>query len=347
MITEGFGDTAAIMRGMKGFGLEESELKNWRHLQKHPSIIERTLVREIPERVDYRGRVMRPLDEEATRRAVRELVAEKVEALAVCLLWCTEHPEHERRVVEIAREEAPELYVSASSDVLPRIGEYSRMMTTAINAYLGPEVSAVTESLDSTLRDTGLPNEPLLMQSNGGLASVRTASDHPVSFLLSGPVGGVVGSRLVAEEIGESNVVTADMGGTSFDVGLVVDGRPLLQRRLLEMEDGGYDHSPRELSIVRRWADVINLVADGDEILVQAAQSGAILGPLGEDWRDAAPYRCPGAEELGPWIRLHPDLEFRQYLDPATGRSLWMDFVRKGDAPVADFRLRELSTTTA
>ncbi len=229
LITEGFGDTAAIMRGMKGFGLEESELKNWRHLQKHPSIIERTLVREIPERVDYRGRVMRPLDEEATRRAVRELVAEKVEALAVCLLWCTEHPEHERRVVEIAREEAPELYVSASSDVLPRIGEYSRMMTTAINAYLGPEVSAVTESLDSTLRDAGLPHEPLLMQSNGGLASVRTASDHPVSFLLSGPVGGVVGSRLVAEEIGESNVVTADMGGTSFDVGLVVDGRPLLQ----------------------------------------------------------------------------------------------------------------------
>lgn len=229
LITEGFGDTAAIMRGMKGFGLEESELKNWRHLQKHPSIIERTLVREIPERVDYRGRVMRPLDEEATRRAVRELVAENVEAMAVCLLWCTEHPEHERRVVEIAREEAPELYVSASSDVLPRIGEYSRMMTTAINAYLGPEVSAVTESLDSTLREAGLPHEPLLMQSNGGLASVRTASDHPVSFLLSGPVGGVVGSRLVAEEIGESNVVTADMGGTSFDVGLVVDGRPLLQ----------------------------------------------------------------------------------------------------------------------
>ena len=132
-------------------------------------------------------------------------------------------------MVEIAREEAPELYVSASSDVLPRIGEYSRMMTTAINAYLGPEVSAVTASLDATLREAGLPHEPLLMQSNGGLASVRNASDHPVSFLLSGPVGGVVGSRLVAEEIGESNVVTADMGGTSFDVGLVVDGRPLLQ----------------------------------------------------------------------------------------------------------------------
>ena len=229
LITEGFGDTAAIMRGMKGFGLDESELKNWRQLQKHPSIIERTLVREIPERVDYQGRVMRPLDEEATRRAVRELVAEGVQALAVCLLWCNEHPDHERRVVEIAREEAPELYVSASSEVLPRIGEYSRMMTTAINAYLGPEVSRVTASLDSTLRDAGLPHEPLLMQSNGGLASVRTAAEHPVSFLLSGPVGGVVGSRLVAQEIQENNVVTADMGGTSFDVGLVVDGRPLLQ----------------------------------------------------------------------------------------------------------------------
>lgn len=229
LITEGFGDTAAIMRGTKGFGLGEDELKQWRHLVKHPSIIERTLVREIGERVDYQGRVMRPLDEDGARRAVRELVAEGVQAIAVCLLWCTEHPEHERRVVEIVREEAPDVYVSASSEVLPRIGEYSRMMTTAINAYLGPEVSAVTASLESTLRDAGLRHEPLLMQSNGGLASVGAAAEHPVSFLLSGPVGGVVGSRLIAEEIGEVNVVTADMGGTSFDVGLVVDGRPLLQ----------------------------------------------------------------------------------------------------------------------
>jgi N-methylhydantoinase B len=107
--------------------------------------------------------------------------------------------------------------------------------------------------------------------------------------------------------------------------------------------DGGYDHTPRELPIVKRWADVINLVADGDEVLVQVAESGAILGPLGDSWRDAAPYRCPSPGELGPWIRLHPELEFRQYVDPTTGRSLWVDFVRKGDDPVVDFELRDLA----
>jgi N-methylhydantoinase A len=229
LITEGFGDTPTIMRGMKGFGLDEETLKDWRGLTKQYSIVDPLLVREIPERVDYAGRVIRPLDEEATRTAVRELVADGVEAIAVCLLWCTEHPEHERRVAAIIAEEAPDVYVSISSDVLPRIGEYSRMITTAINVFLGPEVARVTTSLDSTLRDAGLTHEPLLMQSNGGLASVGQAAIRPVSFLLSGPVGGVVGSRLVADALGERNVVTADMGGTSFDVGLVVDGRPLLQ----------------------------------------------------------------------------------------------------------------------
>jgi N-methylhydantoinase A len=229
LITEGFGDTPTIMRGMKGFGLEEATLKDWRGLTKQYSIVDPLLVREIPERVDYAGRVVRPLDEEATRTAVRELVADGVESIAICLLWCTEHPEHERRVAEIVAEEAPDVYVSTSSDILPRIGEYARMITTAVNVFLGPEVQRVTTSLESTLREAGLAHDPLLMQSNGGLASVGQAAVKPVSFLLSGPVGGVVGSRLVADAIGERNVVTADMGGTSFDVGLVVDGRPLLQ----------------------------------------------------------------------------------------------------------------------
>lgn len=92
----------------------------------------------------------------------------------------------------------------------------------------------------------------------------------------------------------------------------------------------------------RRWADVITLVRDWDEVLVQAAASGAILGPLGDSRRDAAPWRRVAPEELGPFVRLHPDLELRQYLDPATGRSLWLDFVRPGDEPLVDFRLSEL-----
>jgi N-methylhydantoinase A len=277
LLTEGFGDSPTIMRGMKGFGLDEATYKNWRGLKKQYSIVDPQAVREIPERVDYTGRVVRPLDEQRARAAVRELLDDGIEALAICLLWCTQHPEHERRLVEIAREESPDLYVSASSDVLPRIGEYSRMITTAINAFLGPEVAAVTRSLDSTLRAAGLSHEPFLMQSNGGLASVGQAADTPVSFLLSGPVGGVVGSRLVAEELGEVNVVTADMGGTSFDVGLVVDGRPLLQATTF------MDHQPIAVpsvgvETIGAGGGSIARVEDG-VLHVGPASAGAVPGP--------------------------------------------------------------------
>lgn len=229
LFTEGFGDTLSIMRGYKGFGLEQNALKNYRGLVKRHSIVDQSLVREIPERIDYLGRVVRPLDEDATRKIVRELAQAGAEAIAICLLWCTMEPAHERRVAEIVGEELPGAYVSVSHEVLGRANEYARGVTTAVNAFLGPEMATTTASLRERMRDVGLAHDPLLMQSNGGLASVRRATDKPVEFLLSGPVGGVVGSRIVAEALGERNVVTTDMGGTSFDVGLVVDGRPLLQ----------------------------------------------------------------------------------------------------------------------
>jgi len=275
--TAGFGDTLFIMRGYKGFGLDEARLKNFRHFVKHPPLLPRALVREVPERVDYKGRVLLPLDEEATRVAVRELVAEGVDSLAVCLLWCTAHPEHEARVAEIAREEAPDLYVSTSSEVLARVNEYARSQTTVVNAYLGPLVSRVTASITDRLGDEGLAHRPLLMQSNGGVTSVDRAGEHPVSFLLSGPVGGVVGSRYVADALGEPNVVTTDMGGTSFDVGLVVDGRPLLQA------SSYIDNQPIGIPTVAvetvgAGGGSIARVEDG-ALLVGPASAGAVPGP--------------------------------------------------------------------
>jgi N-methylhydantoinase A len=227
--TAGAGDTLFIMRGYKAFGASEAHLKSYQTLTKPTPIIERHLIREVAERVDYQGRVLMPLDEDGARRAVRELVEEGVESIAVSLLWCFKHPDHEQRVAEIVREEAPDVYVTTSSDILARMNEYARTLTTAVNSYLGPRVRRATSSLEDSLTDHGLTHPPLLMQSNGGVSSVAAAGEHPVNILLSGPVGGVVGCKLVAEHVGEANVVTADMGGTSFDVGLVVDGRPLLQ----------------------------------------------------------------------------------------------------------------------
>jgi N-methylhydantoinase A len=227
--TAGFGDTLFISRAWKAFGLDEASLTNYRHLVKPRPLVERRLVREVPERVDYKGSVLRRLDEDATRLAVRELLAEGAEAFVVSLLWSFKHPEHERRVKEIVLEEAPEAFVTASSDLLPRINEYERTVTAVVNAFLGPDVASATLGLRADLQKAGLPSSPLLMLSNGGVGDVDQVAREPVSILLSGPVGGVVGSRFVGEQLGEPNVITTDMGGTSFDVGMVVDGQPLMQ----------------------------------------------------------------------------------------------------------------------
>jgi N-methylhydantoinase B len=147
--------------------------------------------------------------------------------------------------------------------------------------------------------------------------------------------------------------VTPEMAANLYGV-VVADGevdeeatgkarQAILDGRLADLPASDYDHSPRELPVLRKWADVINLVDDGGEILVQAAASGAILGPLGDDWRVAAPYRVVGPDELGPLIRVHEELEMRQYIDPTTGRSLWVDFVRPGDEVLVDFKLEELA----
>jgi len=266
--TAGFADTLFIMRGYKGFGLPEAVLKNYRGLTKHPPVVERSLVREVPERVDFHGEVLMPLDEEATRAAIRSLVEAGVEAIAVALLWCTKHPAHERRVAELVREEAPGVYVSTSSEVLARINEYSRGVTTAVNAFLGPRVSAVTASLRQTLEEAGLPREPLLMQSNGGVTGVEQAASLPVNFLLSGPVGGVVGCGVIAAADGEPNIVTTDMGGTSFDVGLIVDGKPLLQQTTV------IDAQPIGVPSV-----AVETVGAGGGSIARVARGGLQVGP--------------------------------------------------------------------
>lgn len=275
--TAGFGSTLFISRGYKAFGADEDTLKDFRHLVKPRPVVSRRHVREIPERIDYAGRVLLPLDEDATRDAVRSLVEAGVEAIAICLLWCTKYPEHERRVAEICREEAPDVYVSASSEVLARVNEYARSVTTAVNAYLGPRVSQVTSSLRSTLSDAGLGGEPLLMQSNGGVASVNLAAERPVNFLLSGPVGGVVGCGVVARAIGEGNVVTTDMGGTSFDVGLIVNGQPLLEKTTV-MDATPIGVPTIGVQAVGAGGGSIAQVVDG-ELTVGPRSAGARPGP--------------------------------------------------------------------
>ncbi len=180
----------------------------------------------VPERLDFRGDVVRPLDEEAVRQAVRRLRLQGTESIAVCLLFSYVNPAHERRVREIIREEHPEARVSLSHEVMPTAPEFERTSTTLVDAYVGPRVERYLRRLESKLRDAGYAHELLIMQSNGGIMTADFLASRAVAALGSGPTGGVMGACSVAGRAGVSDFIAVDMGGTSYEACLVRGGRP-------------------------------------------------------------------------------------------------------------------------
>jgi N-methylhydantoinase A/oxoprolinase/acetone carboxylase beta subunit/N-methylhydantoinase B/oxoprolinase/acetone carboxylase alpha subunit len=227
--TKGFGDTMFIQR-MMGFtaGLSEEEIPHYSFRAYPMPIIPHHLVKEVPERVDYKGAVVVKLNENEARQTVRELISAGVQAIAVCLLWSFRNPLHEQAIKRIIYEEAPGMFVSLSSELVPVIREYERSATTCINAYLSATVASYISNLETQLREFGLRGPFLIMNSIGGVLSAQEAPNRAVTLLSSGPTGGVIGSLYLAEILGHRNVITTDMGGTSFDVGLIVDGRPII-----------------------------------------------------------------------------------------------------------------------
>ena len=187
---------------------------------------------EVKERIDFRGDVLRMLDEAALRDTVRELKAQNIESIAVCLLFSFLHPEHEARVRDIVLEEIPGCSVSLSCEVLPQIREYYRLSTTVINAYLQPILARYIAQLDQRLSGAGIATrQKYIMQSNGGMATFAAAARRAVTTVLSGPAGGVTAGVLACGMSGSANIITFDMGGTSCDVALIRDGEPLLSSR--------------------------------------------------------------------------------------------------------------------
>ncbi len=180
----------------------------------------------VPERLDFQGEVVVPLDEDAVRRAMRRLALQGVESLAVVLLFSFVDATHERRVREIAAEELPGVDVSLSCEVMPRAPEFERTSTTLVNAYVAPRIKRYLAHLERALREAGYARDLLLMQSNGGLMTASYVAGKAVAVLGSGPAGGVVGACHVAGAAGVEDFVSVDMGGTSYDVCLVRGGHP-------------------------------------------------------------------------------------------------------------------------
>ena len=227
--TAGHRDVLPIMRIVgRSAGLSEIELKQYSYTDKPAPIVPKTRIREVFERIDRGGRVVVPFNEGSARRAVRDLLADGVEAIGVCFLWSFANPEHERRMRDIVQEEAPGLHVSISSDIVPAIKEYERSATTAVNAYLAPLLTRYLADLERELVGRGLTGSLYVMQSMGGAMRADAADARAVNTLVSGPAGGVTAARVLGGRLGHPNIICADVGGTSFDVGLIVDSDPLI-----------------------------------------------------------------------------------------------------------------------
>ncbi len=192
---------------------------------KPDPLIERSLRLEVDERVRADGEILRAVDPEEVRVLLRKLKAENVEAVAVCFLFSFLNPENERVAERCIKEEWPEAYVSLSSAILPEFREFERLSTTVINAYLGPRMKLYIDNLRRRVREAGIAVSPYITQSNGGVMSIGSTIETPVQTALSGPSAGVVGAIYVCGSSGYGDLITYDMGGTSTDVSLVVDGR--------------------------------------------------------------------------------------------------------------------------
>ncbi|HEX8010030.1 MAG TPA: hydantoinase/oxoprolinase family protein [Casimicrobiaceae bacterium] len=225
--TRGHEDAIHIMRGSRGVTSRDiRKVVHFPESRKPVPIVPKRLIEGVSERVDCFGGIVVPLNETEAADAIRRLVEQEVEAIGVCFLWSFKEPRHELRVKEMIRDLAPHLFVSCSVDIAPKWGEYERMTATVLNACIGPVMASYLGNLDRKLKASGYAQPLQITQCAGGSISVDEAIASPLLTLDSGPVSGVTGSAFLGRLMGCPNIITTDMGGTSFDVGIVFEGRP-------------------------------------------------------------------------------------------------------------------------
>jgi N-methylhydantoinase A len=216
--TRGFRDVLNMRRGLKE-----------RQFEKYappPPLVPRHRIQTVEERIDVTGKILTALNEDDVRKAAVYFKEQEVEAVAVSLLWSFRNPVHEQRVAEILEEELPGIYISLSIEVLPQIRVYERNSTIVLNAYVGPVLTRYLSRLQEELARQEFKGNLLIMQSNGGVMSPQVAQRFASNTLLSGPAGAPMAGVFYGSTHGFKNIITVDMGGTSFDVALVKDANP-------------------------------------------------------------------------------------------------------------------------
>jgi N-methylhydantoinase A len=227
LTTQGFEDTPFIQR------INRKVLYDLSWTKPKPLVATRRACLGVAERLSASGEVIREVDEAQVRELCGELRANDIEAVAICLLFSYAHTEHEQTVRRIVEEELGEIPVSVSHEVAPIWREYERANTTIADAYLKPLLRRYVTSLSDELLAYGMTRTWTMMKSNGGAMLSSAAATSPIQTVMSGPAGGMIAAERVATREGVANVITFDMGGTSADVGLIVDGH---QRHTTEYE---------------------------------------------------------------------------------------------------------------
>ena len=228
LTTRGTGDSLTIMRAFgRVAGIPIEDVIRASTTSRPEAIVPRGRVYEIDERVDSLGQEVVVLDEEGVRTAARAMIEADVEAVAICFLWSFLNPAHEQRAEELVREIAPDMYVTRSSELVPKWGEYERLVASSINCFVGPVVDRYVSRLTSGLDDLGYAGQALFLECRGGVTTRRRAREAALQTIASGPAGGLVGAAWLAEAQERRHVICTDMGGTSFDVGLIIDGEPV------------------------------------------------------------------------------------------------------------------------
>ena len=286
----------------------------WR---KPEPLVERRHRFEVPERLNYRGKALVPLDLEAVDVVCAAIVAGGVESVAVCLLHSYANPEHEQAISRRLHDSAPGIYICTSSEVLPQMQEYERTSTVVINAYIKPVIERYVRSLQKRMTEMGIDAPLLMMQSNGGIMPADAACETPIYIIESGPAAGVTGALRLSEVSGEKDVITFDMGGTTAKVSIIEDGQFTLTQ---EYEVGGDMSAGHRLMkgsgyIVRvPTIDIAEVGAGGGSIAwldqggalqVGPRSAGASPGPICYDMGGAQPTVTDANVVLGYLNRGH------------------------------------------
>ena len=306
IMTGGISDTYTIARG------DRKELYNVQY-QKPKPLVPREDVLEVRERIKWNGEIISKINIEDVNKIIKKINEENIQAVAICFLHSYVNPVHEIELKKLIKEQIDKnVEISLSHELAREWREYERASTAVMNSYIGPITNRYLKSLESQLFNEGYKNPLYIMQSNGGVIRAKTAIEQPVKTLLSGPVGGTIGGMALSKKIKRPNLICVDMGGTSFDMSLIIDGKPSLTN---ETEQ---EHIPLLIPLV----DIYTIGAGGGSIAwlennslrVGPKSAGANPGPAcynkgGEEptVTDANLFlgRLGSESKLGGWMNLN------------------------------------------